>query len=144
MRRPHRLADGTIGIMADLITKLVPILHVPDPEAERRFCEKLGLRTTYQGPEYPGFIAVGNDAVEFGLSLRAGASPSDLTWQLGVSDADAAIAACEMAGLSFEVTVEQPREDWPYRVIAVRSPSGMEGSAGQRGGTDTPRRDRGH
>jgi len=112
--------------MADLITKLVPILHVPDPEAERRFYEQLGLRTTYQGPEYPGFIAVGNDAVEFGLSLRPGASPPDLTWQLGISDVDAVIAACERAGLRFEVTVEQPREDWSYRVITVRSPSGME------------------
>jgi hypothetical protein len=48
--------------MSDLITKLVPILHVEDPDAERRFYEQLGLRTTYEGPEYPGFIAVGNDA----------------------------------------------------------------------------------
>lgn len=54
----------------DLITKVVPILHVEDPDAERRFYEQLGLRTTYEGPEYPGFIAVGNDAVEFGLSRR--------------------------------------------------------------------------
>ena len=50
--------------MSDLITKMVPILHVEDPDAERRFYEQLGLRTTYDGPEYPGFIAVGNDDVE--------------------------------------------------------------------------------
>ena len=50
--------------MADLITKLTPILHVKDPDAERRFYEQLGLRTTYEGPEYPDFIAVGNDDVE--------------------------------------------------------------------------------
>ena len=56
--------------MADLITKLLPILHVDDPGEERRFYEQLGLRTTYEGPEYPDFIAVGNDAVEFGLSRR--------------------------------------------------------------------------
>ncbi len=43
--------------MTELITKLVPILHVPDPDAERRFYAQLGLRTTYEGPEYPGFIA---------------------------------------------------------------------------------------
>jgi len=88
--------------MSDLITKLVPILHVPDPDAERRFYELLGLRTTYEGPEYPGFIAVGNDTVEFGLSRRPGAADPatpGLTWQLGVSDADEAIAACERAGL---------------------------------------------
>ncbi len=52
--------------MSDLITKLVPILHVKDPSAERRFYEHLGLRATYEDPEYPGFIAVGNDAVSSG------------------------------------------------------------------------------
>jgi hypothetical protein len=35
------------------------------------------LRTTYEGPEYPGFIAVGNDAVEFGLSRRVDAEPRE-------------------------------------------------------------------
>jgi hypothetical protein len=28
--------------MSDLITKLLPILHVADPDAERRFYHKLG------------------------------------------------------------------------------------------------------
>jgi catechol-2,3-dioxygenase len=113
--------------MSDLITKLVPILHVKDPGTERLFYERLGLRTTYEGPEYPDFIAVGNDHVEFGLSRRADADPAaaGITWQLGVSDADAAIAACEQSSLSFEVDVERPREDWTYRVIKIRSPNGM-------------------
>lgn len=31
--------------MSDLISKLVPILHVADPDAERRFYKQLGLRT---------------------------------------------------------------------------------------------------
>ncbi|MGB6455516.1 MAG: VOC family protein [Streptosporangiaceae bacterium] len=114
--------------MPGLITKLLPILHVENPDAERRFYEQLGLRTTYEGPEYPGFIAVGNDAVEFGLSRRPGADPAapTVTWQLGVSDVDAAIAACERSGLSFEVVTERPRADWTYRVVTVRSPNGME------------------
>jgi catechol 2,3-dioxygenase-like lactoylglutathione lyase family enzyme len=117
-----------MGDVPDLITKLVPILHVADPDAERRFYEQLGLRTTYEGPEYPDFIAVGNDAVEFGLSRRPGADPaaSTFTWQLGVSDADAAIAVCERLGLPFEVATERPREDWTYRIIKVRSPNGIE------------------
>jgi hypothetical protein len=114
--------------MADLITKLLPILHVKDPGEERRFYELLGLRTTYEGHEYPGFIAVGNDAVEFGLSQRADSDPvaAGLTWQLGVTDADGAIAACEQAGLPFEVVTERPREDWTYRIVKVTSPNGME------------------
>lgn len=119
---------GTIGNMSDLITKLVPILHVQDPDAERRFYEQLGLRTTYEGSEYPGFIAVGNDAVEFGLSRHPGTDPaaSGMTWQLGVSDVDAAVAACERSGLRFEVTVERPREDWTYWIVKVQSPNGMQ------------------
>jgi len=114
--------------VADFIAKLLPILHVRDPGEERRFYEQLGLRTTYEGPEYPDFIAVGNDAVEFGLSRRpdADAAASALTWQLGISDVDAAIAACERAGLGFEVITERPREDWSYRVLKLRAPSGME------------------
>jgi catechol 2,3-dioxygenase-like lactoylglutathione lyase family enzyme len=117
-----------MGDVADLITKLVPILHVADPDAERRFYEQLGLHTTYEGPEYPGFIAVGNDTVEFGLSRRTGTdqAASAVTWQLGVSDADAAIAVCERLGLAFEVVTERPREDWTYRIITVQSPNGME------------------
>ena len=119
---------GTIGRVSDLITKLLPILHVADPDAERRFYHELGLRTTYEGPEYPGFIAVGNDWVEFGLSRRPGTgpSPSQLTWQLGVSDIDAAITVCEQSGLAFEVIVERPRQDWSYRIVKVESPNGME------------------
>jgi catechol-2,3-dioxygenase len=114
--------------MADLITKLLPILHVQNPGEERRFYELLGLRTTYEGPEYPGFIAVGNDAVEFGISQHPGSDPAaaGVTWQLGVSDVDAAMAACEQAGLSFELITERPREDWTYRMVKVRSPNGME------------------
>jgi catechol 2,3-dioxygenase-like lactoylglutathione lyase family enzyme len=114
--------------VGDLITKLLPILHVEDPDAERRFYEQLGLRTIYEGPEYPGFIAVGNDAVEFGLSRRPGTDPAaaTMTWQLGVSDPDAAIAACERSGISYEVVTEQPRSDWTYRILKVRSPNGME------------------
>jgi hypothetical protein len=77
------------------------------------------VRTTYEGPEYPDFIAVGNDAVGFGLSRRPDSDPaaSAFTWQLGVRDVDAAIAAGTEAGLSFEVAVERPREDRTYRVV---------------------------
>jgi predicted enzyme related to lactoylglutathione lyase len=114
--------------MADIITKLLPILHVKDPHAERDFYVRLGLRTTYEGPEYPDFLAVGNDAVEFGLSRKPGADPAKagVTWQLGVDDVEAVIEACRASGLSFEVTTERPRPDWSYRIVTVRSPNGME------------------
>jgi hypothetical protein len=114
--------------MVDIITKLLPILHVKDPHAERDFYVRLGLRATYKGPEYPDFLAVGNDAVEFGLSRRPDVDPAKagITWQLGVSDIEAVIEACGQAGLSFEVTTEHPRPDWSYRIVTVRAPSGMD------------------
>jgi hypothetical protein len=113
--------------VADLITKLLPILHVEDPRAERDFYLRLGLRTTYEGPEYPDFIAVGNSSVEFGLSSKPGVSPgAGLTWQLGVQDMDATIAACDQAGLRYEISTEQPGPDWSYRIMTIRAPSGME------------------
>jgi len=114
--------------MADLVTKLLPILYVQDPRAERDFYVRFGLRTTYEGPEYPDFLAVGNDAVEFGLSRRPGADPAaaGITWQLGVSDVEAVIEASKQAGIAFQVTAEQPRPDWSYRTVTVRSPNGMD------------------
>jgi hypothetical protein len=114
--------------MADVITKLLPILHVKDPHAERDFYVRFGLRATYEGPEYPDFLAVGNDAIEFGLSRSPDANPahSGMTWQLGVSDIEAVIEACGQAGLSFEVTTENPGPDWSYRIVTVRAPSGMD------------------
>lgn len=117
-----------LGAMSEVITKLIPILHVLDPGRERAFYESLGLRTTYEGSEYPDFLAVGNDHVEFGLSMRANADPSTagITWQLGVTDVDAVIALCNESGLDFEVITERPREDWTYRVVKVRSPNGFE------------------
>lgn len=117
-----------MAVMADIITKLLPILHVKDPHAERDFYVRLGLRATYEGPEYPDFLAVGNDAVEFGLSRRPDADPAKagMTWQLGVSDIEAIIEACGRAGLPFEVTTENPRPDWSYRIVTVRSPNGMD------------------
>jgi hypothetical protein len=116
--------------MADIVTKLLPILHVQDPHAERDFYLRLGLglRTTYEGSEYPDFLAVGNDAVEFGLSRRADTDPAraGLTWQLGVSDIEAVIDACGQADVPFEVTTEHPGPDWSYRIVTVRAPSGMD------------------
>lgn len=114
--------------MEDLITKLVPILHVKDPYAERNFYVQFGLRATYEGPEYPDFLAVGNDAVEFGLTRRPDADPTaaGMIWQLGVRDIEAVLEACSQADLAFHVTIEQPRPDWSYRTVTVRSPNGME------------------
>ncbi|MGH9092563.1 MAG: hypothetical protein ACRDZR_14490 [Acidimicrobiales bacterium] len=114
--------------MAPLVTKLVPILDVDDPNAERDFYSAFGFTTTYEGPEYPGFIAVGNGVVEFGMRRTPQKRPTaaGVTWQLGVSDADEAIAICQQNGYPHSVSVERPRPDWSYRIVTVTSPSGMD------------------
>jgi hypothetical protein len=111
-----------------LFTRLVPILYVADLGAERRFYEALGLRVTYEGPEYPNFIAIGDHTLEFGLERRehfdAGAVAQVLLWQLGVSDVDEAAIVCRQAGLPFETRTHEPAEGWKYRTLRLRSPNG--------------------
>ena len=113
--------------MSDLITRLVPILYVRDLQAERAFYEALGLKVTYEGPEYPDFIALGNEAVEFGISRRDDGEPPErvLTWQLGVSDIDTAAERCRQAGLDAALEVHTPAENWRYRTLSLRSPNGF-------------------
>ncbi len=89
-----------------LFTKLAPVLNVRDLDAERAFYERLGLPVTYEGDEYPDFVAFGSGTIDFGIQASPAPNdpPSVLTWQLGVSDVDAAAATCREAG--FEFTIE--------------------------------------
>lgn len=111
-----------------LFTRLVPILRVADLDAERRFYTALGLQVTYEGPEYPDFLAIGTDDIEFGIErgddFRPEQAPSVVTWQLGVADVDAAADACRAAGLDAELAVHTPAPDWTYRTLHLRSPNG--------------------
>jgi catechol 2,3-dioxygenase-like lactoylglutathione lyase family enzyme len=124
--------------MAALFTRVIPILFVADLQAERDFYVRLGFGVTYQGPEYPYFIALGHGAVEFGIEWRQGfsfAAPDRvLTWQLGVSDIDKAKKQLADAGVPFREELMAPSPDWQYRVVHVRTPNGYhllleEGSA---------------
>ncbi|WP_157181557.1 VOC family protein [Actinopolymorpha alba] len=107
-------------------TKLAPVLNVRDLMSERRFYEALGLPVIYEGPEYPDFIAFGTNSVDFGIQKAHTDNdpPSVLTWQIGVSDIDAAIAVCDDHGLDYTVDVQTPRHDWVYRRLLLTSPSG--------------------
>jgi catechol 2,3-dioxygenase-like lactoylglutathione lyase family enzyme len=111
---------------ASLFTRLVPVLKVGDLQAEREFYERLGLPVTYEGDEYPDFVAFGNEALEFGIQTADAANdpPSVLTWQIGVSDIDAAAARCREACLAFEVERVDPAPGWTYRRLLLISPSG--------------------
>jgi catechol 2,3-dioxygenase-like lactoylglutathione lyase family enzyme len=123
---PYRLTRYR-GVMGELVfTRLAPVLNVADLAAERAFYESLGLPVIYEGTEYPDFIAFGTDRVDFGIQLTTSAidPPSVLTWQIGVSDVDAAVRVCQAAGLDFELEHNDPAPDWSYRRLILRSPNG--------------------
>jgi hypothetical protein len=62
--------------MAALFSRIIPILFVSDLRAERDFYVRLGFYVTYQGPEYPYFLALGHGRIEFGIEWRQGFSPA--------------------------------------------------------------------
>jgi catechol 2,3-dioxygenase-like lactoylglutathione lyase family enzyme len=109
-----------------LAVRLAPVLNVRDLPAERAFYESLGLPVIYEGEEYPGFIAFGTDAVHFGIQAAPADNdpPSVLTWQIAVSDIDAAAEACRSAALEFETEHNNPAPGWSYRRLILRTPSG--------------------
>ncbi|HEX4722426.1 MAG TPA: VOC family protein [Pseudonocardiaceae bacterium] len=107
-------------------TKLAPILIVRDLAAERAFYEQLGLPVTYEGAEYPDFIAFGTGTIDFGIqaATKENDPPSVLTWQLGVADVDAAAARCRACGIEFTMERNDPAPGWTYRRLLLHSPSG--------------------
>jgi catechol 2,3-dioxygenase-like lactoylglutathione lyase family enzyme len=118
----------------DLFVRLAPVLNVRDLAAERAFYEKLGLPVIYEGDEYPDFIAFGTDTIHFGIQRAPTVNdpPSVLTWQIAVSDIDAAAELCRKAGLDYEVEQNDPAPGWSYRRLILQTPSGyrlaLEGS----------------
>ncbi|MGO9081113.1 MAG: VOC family protein [Streptosporangiaceae bacterium] len=114
--------------MAALFSRIIPILFVRDLQAERDFYIRLGFHVTYEGPEYPYFVALGHGPVEFGIEWRDGFSTSGpdrvLTWQFGVSDIETAKKQLAEAGVPYREELMTPGEDWQYRVLHARTPNG--------------------
>jgi hypothetical protein len=110
----------------DLYTRLAPVLNVRDVPVERAFYESLGIPVIYEGDEYPDFIAFGTDNIHFGIQPAETDNdpPSVLTWQMVVSDIDAAIELCTQTGIEFEVEQNDPAPEWSYRRLLLRTPSG--------------------
>ena len=110
----------------DLFTRLAPVLNVRDLPAERAFYQRLGLPVIYEGPEYPEFIGFGTETVHFGIQKAAADNdpPSVLTWQIGVTDIDAAMERCRSAGIGFDLEHNSPGPGWSYRRLLIRTPSG--------------------
>jgi catechol 2,3-dioxygenase-like lactoylglutathione lyase family enzyme len=109
-------------------TRLVPILFVADLAAERDFYLRLGMKLTYEGPEFPDFVALGDGPIEFGLERRAtfdtSAPDRVLTWQLSITDVDDVARRLASTGVGYTEERIRPRDDWSYRVLHTRTPNG--------------------
>jgi catechol 2,3-dioxygenase-like lactoylglutathione lyase family enzyme len=111
------------------ITALHPILYVTDAQAERAFFEQFGFRTTFEGEEFPGFLAVEAGTARFGISSNRGPlqSPAHegVRWQLLVDDVEAVVAVCTAQGWAFEEDVEVGGSTHRARIVKVLSPNGV-------------------
>jgi catechol 2,3-dioxygenase-like lactoylglutathione lyase family enzyme len=114
--------------MALLYDRLVPILQVADLQAERDFYVALGFTVSYEGPEFPTFVALAHGPIEFGIQQDEDVTPEMadrvLRWQFGVPDIAAATTRLTEAGVAFREEWVTPREDWKYRVLHARTPNG--------------------
>ena len=120
-----------------LYNRLIPILFVNDLEAERDFYIQLGFTVSYQGPEFPDFIALASGSIEFGVERKQDfileLPERVLIWQFGVTDIEITKQRLTSAGVSYREEWVTPREDWKYRILRARTPNGyhlmLEGAA---------------
>ena len=124
----HEADGGTPEGSTPLFNRLIPILFVADLQAERDFYVQLGFTVSYQGPEFPDFIALASGPLEFGIEHTQEADPAlpdrVLTWQWGVTNIELAKRRLTSAGVSFREEWVTPRDDWKYRVLHARTPNG--------------------
>jgi predicted enzyme related to lactoylglutathione lyase len=116
----------TVGMA---VTEFHPILYVDDQYAERDFYALFGFTTIYEGPEFPGFLAVRSGSATIGLSHRDDLSvePVDrgVRWQFIVEDVDDVVAVCEANSVACEVIVEEGGTTHRGRIAKVTSPNGI-------------------
>jgi len=111
-----------------LFNRLIPILFVDDLTAERDFYIRLGFTVSYQGSEFPDFIALASGAIEFGIERKQDFAPESpdrvLIWQFGITNIETAKQQLTSARVSFREEWVTPREDWKYRVLHAHTPNG--------------------
>lgn len=110
---------------------LHPIMYVDDQYAEREFYELLGFERSFEGDEFPGFLAVRRGNAVFGLQRCSAEHPAytqGLRWQFEVATSDELSAlreACVTHGLDYEVMEERGGDRFITRIIKVVSPGGV-------------------
>ncbi len=111
--------------------ELHPIMYVADQYAEREFYELFGFERTYEGPEFPGFLALRRGSAVIGLQRSGPENPAytgGLRWQFEVGTAeelDDVVAVCTRHGLAHDDVVERGGDRFRTRCVTVRSPAGV-------------------
>ncbi len=107
--------------------RLIPILYVRDLDSEVDFYTSLGFEITYQGDEFPGFIALNSGEFEFGLKEKEDFDPlqaeASFVWQMEVDSFTKVLAICVERALEYS----EPKQYWEARdawEMTVQTPNG--------------------
>lgn len=106
-------------------------MYVADQYAERSFYELFGFERTYEGEEFPGFLAIRHGQAVIGLQRASPEQPAytqGLRWQFELDTAhqvDEVIATCRQHDLEHEVATERGGDRFYTRLVSVTSPSGI-------------------
>ena len=107
-----------------MYTRLQPILHVFDLEAEKDFYLKLGFTVTYESEDFAA-ISFG-EGILFGLQRKQDSDPSlfeqQAVWQIGADSIEAVHQICQRENL--DVIASPSPQEWGEWVLKVRSPNG--------------------
>src|SRR6476646_11389555 len=107
----------------------IPSCASKDQYAERDFYALFGFTTIYEGPEFPGFLAVSAGNATIGLSHRDDLPVDDaargLRWQFIVENVDDVISVCAANNLPCEVIVEEGGTTYRTPIAKVTSPNGI-------------------
>jgi len=121
MAKKNHLFDG-----------LAPILFVKDLESEKQFYLDLGFEISYEGDEFPGFIAFSSGThVNFGIEQKKDVKISEvnkgLYWQFVTTDIEELTKLCMEKGIKI-LRKEHiaPNKNWQYTEMTVKSPNGYE------------------
>lgn len=112
-----------------LFKSIVPILYVNNLESEVDFYKTLGFRISYEGKEFPNFIALKYEDVEFGLEHKDNFSSDEANrsfyWQMACSDLKKILVICRKKKLKFtKPTCYWERMDaWE---MVIKTPNGYD------------------
>lgn len=92
--------------------QLLPILFVRDLKSEIDFYKSFGFEIFYQGNEFPGFVGLKKDNIEFGLEERKDFDPQkaedSFIWQMDTDSFGKVMAICDAEGIEYS----KPRQYW--------------------------------